>query len=339
MLTQCPACDTTFRVTAEQIKAKGGRVRCGQCQHAFNALDTLIDALPDSTLAPATEKRPDHFALPQHLLDEAATDATNSYTEDNDGVTPTITSSEILEFPEDIPDFETNAEEPRENFSDHPAPLEMPLEVASLTSSLTDLPEDTEEEKSVEKSAVDALTHNPTEQTDILLDGSFADLPKSTATRRWPWIVGSVLLLVTLGGQAVLALRTPLAKSFPAAQPAIAALCRIAPCTTSLPAQANLLSIEGSDLHPDPTKPGRLVVSATLKNRAAFSQQFPHLELTLTDIADKAILRKVLPPTTYLPANTVTTNGMLPNADVAVNLVIDIDPLTASGYRLYLFYP
>jgi predicted Zn finger-like uncharacterized protein len=147
MLTQCPACDTTFRVTAEQIKAKGGRVRCGQCQHAFNALDTLIDALPDSTLAPATEKRPDHFALPQHLLDEAATDATNSYTEDNDGVTPTITSSEILEFPEDIPDFETNAEEPRENFSDHPAPLEMPLEVASLTSSLTDLPEDTEEEK------------------------------------------------------------------------------------------------------------------------------------------------------------------------------------------------
>lgn len=335
MLTQCPACNTTFRVTAEQIKAKGGRVRCGQCQHAFNALDTLIDALPDSTHAPATEKRLDHLAPPQHLLDETATDATNSCTGDNDW----ITSIEIVEFPEDILDFETSAEEPRENFSGHPAHAEMPMEVASLTGSLTDLPEDTEEEKSVENSAVEAFTHNPTEQTDILLDGPFADLPKSIATRRWPWIVGSVLLLVTLGGQAVLALRTPLAKSLPAAQPAIAVLCRIVPCTTHLPAQADLLSIEGSDLHPDPTKAGRLVVSATLKNRAAFSQQFPHLELTLTDIADKAILRKALPPTTYLPANTITANGMLPNADVAVNLVIDIDPLTANGYRLYLFYP
>ena len=59
----------------------------------------------------------------------------------------------------------------------------------------------------------------------------------------------------------------------------------------------------------------------------------------MTDIADKAILRKVLPPTAYLPPNIATANGMLSNADIAVNLLIDIDPLTANGYRLYLFYP
>ncbi len=335
MLTQCPACNTTFRVTAEQIKAKGGRVRCGQCQHAFNALDTLIDALPGSTFLPATEKRLDHLAPLQHLSDETTTDATNSLTGDSDWTG----SIAIVEFPEDSLNSETSAEEPRENFSDHPSHADMPLEAASLTESLTESPEDTEADKSVESFTVEPSAHNPPEPTNILLDGPFADLPSSIATRRWPWIVGSMLLFVALGGQAVLALRAPLAKSLPAAQPAIAALCRLVHCTIRLPAQADLISIESSDLHPDPTKAGRLVVSATLKNRAAFSQQFPHLELTLTDIADKAILRKVLLPATYLPPNTVTANGMLPNADIAVNLVIDIDSLTANGYRLYLFYP
>ena len=47
MLTRCPSCKTTFRVTTVQLKAKLGQVRCGTCQQIFNALDALVDALPD----------------------------------------------------------------------------------------------------------------------------------------------------------------------------------------------------------------------------------------------------------------------------------------------------
>lgn len=43
MLTRCPACDTAFRVSAEQLKAKQGKVRCGQCRHVFDALASLHD--------------------------------------------------------------------------------------------------------------------------------------------------------------------------------------------------------------------------------------------------------------------------------------------------------
>jgi predicted Zn finger-like uncharacterized protein len=52
MLTRCPRCQTTFRVTPEQIKARQGRVRCGECMDVFNALDTLIEGVP---LAPPPE--------------------------------------------------------------------------------------------------------------------------------------------------------------------------------------------------------------------------------------------------------------------------------------------
>ena len=43
MRTRCPACRTVFRVTAEQLRLKSGKVRCGYCHAVFNALDELID--------------------------------------------------------------------------------------------------------------------------------------------------------------------------------------------------------------------------------------------------------------------------------------------------------
>jgi predicted Zn finger-like uncharacterized protein len=46
MQTRCPACHTVFRVTPLQLKAKQGKVRCGQCRHVFDALASLIDAEP-----------------------------------------------------------------------------------------------------------------------------------------------------------------------------------------------------------------------------------------------------------------------------------------------------
>lgn len=39
MKTRCPTCDTILSVTPAQLKARGGRVRCGVCHNVFNALD------------------------------------------------------------------------------------------------------------------------------------------------------------------------------------------------------------------------------------------------------------------------------------------------------------
>jgi predicted Zn finger-like uncharacterized protein len=41
--TCCPSCQTIFRVTSEQIRARAGKVRCGQCRTVFNAIDGLLD--------------------------------------------------------------------------------------------------------------------------------------------------------------------------------------------------------------------------------------------------------------------------------------------------------
>ena len=55
MFTQCPECATAFRVTAEVLKQAAGKVRCGGCGSAFNALDFLSEQKPKAAPKPAAD--------------------------------------------------------------------------------------------------------------------------------------------------------------------------------------------------------------------------------------------------------------------------------------------
>jgi len=52
MATSCPACGTTFRVHADQLAARGGQVRCGQCGTVFDARSALVTDDEPRELAP-----------------------------------------------------------------------------------------------------------------------------------------------------------------------------------------------------------------------------------------------------------------------------------------------
>jgi predicted Zn finger-like uncharacterized protein len=43
LATRCPHCHTTFRVAADQLKLRGGIVRCGTCQQVFDGNAALVD--------------------------------------------------------------------------------------------------------------------------------------------------------------------------------------------------------------------------------------------------------------------------------------------------------
>ena len=52
MFTQCPKCETVFKLSAEVLRAAGGQVRCGRCGEVFNALARLAE---DASAFPAGE--------------------------------------------------------------------------------------------------------------------------------------------------------------------------------------------------------------------------------------------------------------------------------------------
>lgn len=53
LLTRCPHCDTTFRLTTEALHQADGRVRCGYCANIFNAYAELREQIDDGEAPPA----------------------------------------------------------------------------------------------------------------------------------------------------------------------------------------------------------------------------------------------------------------------------------------------
>lgn len=309
MLTRCPACATHFRITPAQLKARSGSVRCGACQHVFNALDSLVEEPVVVAAPPMPESTQQSLAAPMSDIDVEATEPAETMI-DEVAVSPAPTSEVAEEVLEEV-------STPNPEFLE--ASIGEPAETAEIGA--------------VEPEAADAGADSfPSDWSE-----TFPEPPPPP--RRWPWAIGSAIALMAIGLQAALAFRAELAVVWPKAKPALVALCDTAGCDVGLPSKVALVGIEASDLHPDSERKSRLTLTATLKNRAPFAQTYPHLELTLTDTEDKAIARKVLAPADYLPTGTSIPEGMQPGADIVVAVGIDSGELAASGYRLYLFYP
>jgi len=265
--TLCPACATTFRVTPEQLKAKQGKVRCGKCQHVFNAIETLHDAMAEPAADLQFESQPEFDAM----------------------------QDPVAEMPPKA--------------SAIPAPVIEPRDEGTWQDSEPSRP------------------------------GEIETKPRR---RVWPSALAALLTLLLLILQLAVHYRVELSVLAPKAKPVLLALCIPLDCDLPLPRLSDLVSIESSDLHPDLGQKDQLVLVATLKNRAPFAQAFPHLELTLTDTLDKAMLRRVLVPAEYLAKEANNAGGFAGDSEIAVHLALKHDnaeSVPATGYRLYLFYP
>lgn len=68
LVTQCPHCQTRFRLTPEQLSVASGHVRCGACLEVFHAADAaaaLTPAAPVEQPAPASDTSVEIKAAPQ----------------------------------------------------------------------------------------------------------------------------------------------------------------------------------------------------------------------------------------------------------------------------------
>ena len=147
--------------------------------------------------------------------------------------------------------------------------------------------------------------------------------------------------LLALAAQAVFYYRTEIAVWLPETRPHLLAACQALGCDLRLPRRPKLMSIESSDLQAEGRRDNVIVLNAVIRNQAPFAQEYPALELTLTDERDEAVARRVLLPRDYLlgTAPERIAQGIGAGADAALRLYLDTSGLRAVGYRLYLFFP
>jgi predicted Zn finger-like uncharacterized protein len=149
----------------------------------------------------------------------------------------------------------------------------------------------------------------------------------------------SLFLLVALVSQATYFFRIDLAARYPNLQPTLLAYCHLISCEVPLPQQAELMSIEASDLEAIPEQADQIILNASLRNRSNYPQAFPFLELTLNDTQDKPLARRIFQPIDYLPRTENERIGLTGNHEITIKLHLNISDLKATGYRLVLFYP
>lgn len=335
MKTRCPACQTTFRVTPEQLKARVGKVRCGQCQTVFNALDSLVEA--SLSTPPAVPRKAAPQALPSQVPQEVIFVPP-----------PPVAATEVFEFGQiDTAPFKDEVEA-----HDFPLDTEIPQEEIVEETTVEELDEAPEEDSHVlSETAAQELG----KATGLILPRETAEIPgyskwaegvmyaqvpaQTSRPPRWPFTLAAVLLVLALAGQVIFRFRSELAITVPSLKPALEVFSQALSTDLPLPRHVELVSIEASDLQNDPARGNLLVLNATLRNRAAYEQAYPSLELSLTNTADAAIARRVLPPAEYLSAKIPADQPFKANTDVAVRLWIEARDISAAGYRLYVFYP
>jgi len=344
MRTRCPACNTVFRVTSEQLRLKAGKVRCGNCQGVFNAFDHLlpdvVSPLEDELAEEAVTSQAEEYPAPPQAESstEAAAPAFDRAeafpVEPAEAATVELpvqaTTIPVEAAPEQLPAFETGIIE--DPVTEAELPDHAPLEI---------VPESPEESTQAARQAglVAARELSETPAFNRWAAGTLADdgrggfAGESHQRAVWPFVLVAVLLLISLLGQLFYHFRTEIVLRLPAT----AALYELAAIDIPLPRKSELVSIETSDLQSDNTR-GLFVLQATLRNRASYGQAWPALELSLTDTNDTVVSRRVMFAADYLPPGT--KSEVFPaNGDVAVKLWIEAKDIGASGYRLYIFYP
>jgi len=167
-------------------------------------------------------------------------------------------------------------------------------------------------------------------------------LAHERAPRRALWASVALAAAALLALQAGHRYRAELAAAWPGTRAALQLACKPLGCEVPLPRRTELMSIDASELQADPRRDGLIVLNAVIRNRAPFPQDYPALELTLTDEADRPVLRRVLRPREYLEAARAAeliAQGIGGNAEATLRVLLDASRTRATGYRLYLFYP
>ena len=452
ILARCPACSTTFRVRPEQLSARQGRVRCGQCKHAFNALENQVEeealaddlstppSVPADTAPPlfvleekqaedtpvfaepaedATELPPpllaaspqvddDRFEAPPFVaLDEDAPlrlEATPAQPDDDKRMEPVgdIAALAPTEWsaldgpasdehatPDETPFADTDdeasplaadehaAEIPPFPFKpDWPDASELDLKPPAADAPVEDSPLDFDSllhKKDVtdtpgtpllalEPEIPPAPTPVPSIAPQVALPIESPPPPEElaeqaddeddeaaateeaeeshgpSALQQAAWAAGATLLVLALLAQGVLVFRGEIAQSSPQMRLFMESVCAGMGCELPLPNESSAITIESSDIQPDANREAFFTLHATLRNRAEFAQAWPHLEVTLTDARDKALVRRVLEPRQWLPADA-PKDAFPARREIAARVSFEAPGVAAAGYRVYAFYP
>jgi predicted Zn finger-like uncharacterized protein len=365
--TQCPNCQTRFKVNDVQLAAADGLVRCGRCSHVFKAPDHFVITQP----APAPVAPPPLITTPPPAVPSSAAperDPMDDFELEVPDFDPHANAAELSSPIAAAPQYDLPAEhaaQPAEPPAEEveafqralaeamqnrniTAPIGNPFNEPAPSPAIAAEPEvfgsrrraETPPEPEPIKPAARIEPEEPLFTDADAVEEDEARHQKPAA----PWLNGllaafALLGLLFLAAQLVYINRTRIAAEAPETRPALEQLCKSMGCDVPWPTDIALIRTEWSELAFVPDYPNLIQLSATLKNHAQYAQAYPMLEVTLKDSDDQVLIRKVFTPKEYLKPDDLKLGRFNGNSEVKVTMRLDAGKVHAMGYSLYWFYP
>ncbi|QLF93065.1 DUF3426 domain-containing protein [Pseudomonas sp. ABC1] len=331
-ITQCPHCQTRFRLSDAQLGVARGLVRCGACMELFNAKHSLQPDTPPADEQPSTPLDTERAALDTVTSSEPPA--------------PAALDLDNLDLDEELAKLQAEEQQQPEP-QDEPLPSEptAPLEPAVETE-----PDDTRQEPTLvaateeEPPAPPPANEQPaaTRTSRVELEDDPLQLDWRKPRKPWGrwllWGTLNLLALLALAGQYVVYNFEELARQ-EQYRPWLERLCPELGC--EVPSRVDIGQIKSSNLvvrsHPEFTS--ALVVDAILYNRADFPQPFPLLEIRFADLNGTLLASRTFKPGEYLAGELAGQTEM--PSQVPIHIALDIlDPgANAVNYSLHFHSP
>lgn len=171
-----------------------------------------------------------------------------------------------------------------------------------------------------DKPATDETFHIPA----LIMEDLHAAKAEQLRPSNTPWVIGSLVLMLTLVLQVVYFSRDELAKDA-SLRPWLIQMCQLTNCTLSQPYDIKQIDIIGREVRSHPSARKALIASTTLINNASFVQPFPLLTVVFADINGKPMAQRRFTPREYLSNNIDLAAGMTPDLPVRIELEL-VDP-------------
>ncbi len=378
LIARCPACATLFRVVPDQLKISDGWVRCGQCSEVFDATVNMQVAgmapIPaptpvavsepepapqpvpepesESEPEPEPEPSPEQAARDLALLEsdtlsrveDAAARAVQAAEAAEAAREPALDAAPALDVaPEPEPLRVDPQEDPRPSEPTGDPVLEPGPLAGETHPHQGDAPIQAPVSQALPDGTSDTTTEAPPEPEPALRDMAFVRQAQRRAfwqSRRMRVTLGVLagVLSLTLCMQVVFHHRDRIASQVPALRPLLTALCASFQCRLGPPRRIESIAIESSAFTRVRADAFRL--SLTLSNQADIALAMPALELTLTDVQDQPVLRRVLQPADLGPqAPQVIEARAEWTSTLTLAIAPQANPARIVGYRVLAFYP
>lgn len=340
MLTQCPSCQTTFRITSEILRVAHGQVRCGRCHTQFDALERLVEeqdfeetgsgrfVKPSPPPEPIEVEEPS--AQEDITLEGRRIEITGTYRVVDDPDEPV--RQEVTEEWVEIEDLE------QDDFSTAPDTNGIEVDEGTAEEAIEAIEEPAQDVAEVQESEQQRFARRLAGQRRRVVEAQVSEEElEDIAQRRGQrtplvWKLLALPLVLLLAIQVVHHYRADLARH-PGVGPTLVAVYDTLGVSLTPHWQLHAYEIKQWGILSDPTRPGTLKVRASVTNRADFPQPYPLLKLMLEDRWGDQVRARVFEPAEYLDPGLSGDRLLAP--DDPVNATIDIvDPgPDAEGFR------